>query len=71
MKVYKKPMHNCVVDHGDTRHNVSPSDSILIWDLNNELKHWVWDAMLLSPPQPTLASVFQLLEHVKMNVVEE
>jgi len=31
----------------------------------------MWDAMLIQLAQPTLANVFQLSEHVKMNMVEK
>jgi len=39
--------------------------------LDKELKCWVWDAILLQLAQPTLASVFQLSERIKVNMVEE
>ncbi len=38
--------------------------------LDKELRHQVKDAMLLLPTQPTLASVFQLLEYIEMNIVD-
>jgi hypothetical protein len=39
--------------------------------LNKEFKHWVRNAMLLQPTQPTLADVFQLSKCIEMNMVEE
>jgi hypothetical protein len=39
--------------------------------LNKELRHLVYDAMLLQLAQPTLASVFQLLKCIDLNMVEE
>jgi hypothetical protein len=39
--------------------------------LNKEYKHWVRDAMLLQPTQPTLVDVFQLSKCIEMNMVEE
>ncbi len=31
----------------------------------------MWDAMLIQLAQPTLANVFQLLEHIEMNMMEK
>jgi hypothetical protein len=39
--------------------------------LNKELRCQMWDAMLIQLAQPTLANVFQLLEHIEMNMMEK
>jgi len=39
--------------------------------INKELKHQMWDAILLQPTQPPLANMFQLSERIEMNMVEE
>jgi hypothetical protein len=57
MRVCKKLMHECVVDHSDTRCYKSLSSLVLVWDLRQALGV---DVILLQPTQPTLASVFQL-----------
>lgn len=34
-------------------------------------RHWMWDVMLFQLAQSTLVGVFQLLEHVELNMMEE
>jgi hypothetical protein len=59
------------VNYDDTRHYRSRAVQFWYGILNKELRCQVWDAMLIQLAQPTLANVFQLLEHVKMNMVEK
>jgi hypothetical protein len=43
---------------------------VQVWyGILNELRHRMQDAILLQHAQPTLASVFQLLKRIEMNMV--
>jgi hypothetical protein len=52
---------------------VTEAQAIKFWYgiLDKKFKCWVWDAILLQPTQPTLVNMFQLLEKIEMNMVEE
>jgi len=51
---------------------VTKAQAVQFWyGIMDELKRRMRDAILLQHAQPTLASVFQLLERIEMNMVEE
>jgi hypothetical protein len=57
------------IDYSDARCYKNLSGPILVWDFGH--RHWVWDVMLLRLAQSTLVGMFQLLEHIELNMVEE
>jgi len=39
--------------------------------LEKDLKRWVWNIFITQLTQPTMALVFQMFEHIELNMVDE